>query len=176
MTPFDWIKWAPWIMVAILVAALGGMTNLYLGQRDARIKLETSVKVIGEQGKAALILKEKDGKDNLETLRKSNENLIPQIRNDAVANYIAAHPAAKLRNPVACRGPVRQDGTGQQMDDGTQQKPVPDTASSGGSVAGAASSGELVAVDQLTIQECAVDAKKVSAYQQYCTLNHCPVE
>jgi len=175
MTPFDWIKWAPWIMVAVLVAALTGMTNLYLGQRDARIKLETSVKVIGDKAKANLVLKEKEGKDNLETLRKDNENIIPKIRNDAVANYVATHPAARVRNPVACRSPVRKDGTGKQVDDGAQQKPVPDATSIGAGGSESTLLGELI-VDDLTIQECAVDAKKNEAWQQYCTLNHCPIE
>lgn len=170
---FDWTKWLPWIIIAVLGSALGAMTQLYLDKRDDLVALQASVKVLGEAAEKALIAKEKEGEANLAKVKEDHEKLIPKVRSDAVANYLDAHPAPRVRKSVACSGAVPKDGPSQQVDDGTQQKPVPDQASIVGTES--AETGALIEVEPATIQECAVDAAKVAAFQLYCTLNNCPI-
>ena len=143
-----WIKAFPWILCLLLLLGLAGMTHLYMGERDELTKYKATVIQMGEDAKAAVLLKEKEGQDNLTQLKADHEKDIPAIAANAVAAY-------KLRYP-ANRCAVPSNGSGLKLDDGKKQ--------------------ELIPVGPEFIQECANDSNKVGAFIEYCSLNHCPVE
>jgi len=148
MNPLTFFRSAPYIVIVALIAALAWTTNLYLGKRDQFTALVTSVRAIGEAAKLEAVKKTQEGVDNLKIVKDKHEKELPAIRRDAVANY-------RMRNPVASSCPVSGNGPGQQVDDGAKQERV---------------------LDEPFIAECATDASKVAAFQEYCSLNHCPVK
>lgn len=150
MNPLFLAKAAPWIAAIALAALLALMTNLYLNERDQFLIFRTSVKTLGEQAEKEQVAKKKAGEDNLTNLKATYEAKLPQIRAGAVAAYLG-----RVRNADSSGSPVRPDGAGIKLDDGTGKECRPDTA---------------------LIEDAADDAAKVEAWRAYCTLNNCPIE
>lgn len=157
------LKFWPYIVIAALVAALVGMGHLYLGKRDELAAQVTkynyfvgATAVIGKQAEETKKADEAKHEQNLQQVKENHENQIDQVRTDAVANYIAAHPV-RVRNVASTSsgsGSVRGDGSGLKLDDGTSKECIP---------------------DQAFIQDAAEDAEKVGAWIEYCQRNNCPV-
>ena len=149
------------ILIGILAAMLGLMTNLYLEKRDdlavEKANFFSFVSRVDELGKDAEAKREADVAEqlkNLEKVKATHENLLPQVRADAVANYLA-HRVRTNSRPSADSGAVRWNGPGISLDDGAVRECVP---------------------DETFIRSCAEDASKVGAFQEYCQRNRCPVE
>lgn len=117
-------------------------------------KLQQETKEEGLKAKARELAKETEHQANLEKVRNDHERNIQAVRDSAVAKYLASR---RVRNHAAGSGggPVRADGQGLRVDDGTQPQCVPDK--------------EL-------IENAAEDAEKLSAWQDWCHLNNCPVQ
>jgi len=97
---------------------------------------------------------------NLAKVKEDHENLIPAIREGAVAQYLAHVAAAKpvvVRKPAGNpgSGAVPNAGSGIKVDAGAIQKCIPDT--------------EFIA-------NAAEDATKVATWIEWCSLNKCPVQ
>ena len=92
---------------------------------------------------------------NLKEVTAHYENLIPAVRDGAVAAY-------RLRHPIvhSSASPLPKTGPSQQVDDGAGKECV-------------AATGEP---DPQFIADAAVDAAKVEAWRSWCALNQCPVE
>lgn len=148
MTPFNWIKWAPWIACAALSVALAGMGNLYLGKRDELASWKATVATLGRAAEQRVAAVKKEGEDNLQKVKADHEASIPTVRSGAVAAY-------RMRNPVAGRGTVPGNAAGIKVDDGSGAQRVP---------------------DETFIADAAEDAAKVEAWRAWCQLNQCPVE
>ena len=93
------LKFWPYIIIAALVAALAGMGHLYLGKRDELAAQVTkynyfvgATEVIGKQADETKKADEAKHEQNLQQVKENHEQQIDQVRTDAVANYIAAHP------------------------------------------------------------------------------------
>jgi len=149
------------ILIAALAVLLGLMTNLYLGKRDELSKMTERygafVEATGVIGKDAELKKKADEAEhlkNLEKVKANHESLLPQVRADAVANYLARR-VRPIPHPSAGSGPVLGNGPGISVDDGAVRECVP---------------------DETFIANCAEDASKVGAFQEYCQRNHCPIE
>lgn len=143
----------PYLIIGILTAALAAMTNLYLGKRDQLAALSASVQALGQAAEKAVEYKKIEYAANLQTVKDDHEKLIPYVRAGAVRNYLLAHPS-RVRVDPRC-STVPGTATREQVDDGAVQEPVP---------------------DDTTIRNCAEDASKTAAFQQYCQLNRCPVK
>ena len=165
MNPLDTLKALPWILVVALALLLGLMTRLYLGERDALATSRANfsafvagVKLEGEQAEAANARKDAEHKQNLETIKEEYESQIPRIRHEAVDNYLSGRASAVVRQRSAANpgsGAMPGNGAGIKLDDGEKRQCV---------------------FDEAFIQDAAEDAAKLDAWQQYCTLNHCPVK
>jgi len=161
MFGLTWLKAAPWIIIAFLVLALGTVTNAYLGKRDELATFTAQVAAEGKKAKKDLEDAKKFSETTLKRLKDENENLIPQIRKDAVANYIATHPAKRVRVPTCpVGGGVPTDTNSVQVDDATVEEQIFDEP----------------ALDGAFIEECAIDSAKVTTWQQWCRDHRCPVE
>ena len=154
-----------WLALAVFgfgVASGGGAAWFVQGLRLTHAeqeftKFRQDTKEAGLAAKANKLRIENEHKDNLAKVVNDNEDKLPKIRSEAVANYLAAHPANVMRvKPRENSGGsgVSGNGPGIRLDDGTGKECVPDT---------------------VFIQDAAEDASKVSAWIEYCTLNHCPV-
>lgn len=154
--------WAALAVFGLGVASGGGAAWFVQGLRLTHAeqeftKFRQDTKEAGLAAKENKLRIENEHKDNLAKVVNDNEEKLPKIRSEAVANYLAAHPANVVRDkPRASSGSsgVRGDGSGIKLDDGAGKECVPDTA---------------------FIQDAAEDASKVSAWIEYCTLNHCPI-
>ena len=143
-----WIKAMPWGIAAVMALAAAACLHLYQSERDAFVAYRAEVTAIGKAQEAQVEKERKQAEENLKQVRKDYEARIPDIRRDAVAAY-------RMRNPQSRSCPMPGGGTSQPVDDGTKQ--------------------ELVSVDADFIQECATDAAKLGAFQDYCKRNNCPV-
>ena len=148
------------IVISALAALLGLMTNLYSGARDDLSRMTErynafvgATKVIGEQAAETKAKDEAEQLKNLEKVKVDNEKRLPQIRANAITNYLA-----RLQHDTSndsSSGAVQGDGPGLRVDDGSGKECVP---------------------DRRFIEDAADDATKVKAWQAYCQLNKCPVK
>ena len=152
MNPISLIKAAPWVIAAVLVILLGVMTNRYLGKRDELSVMTTrynafvgATEVIGKQAEEDKKAQETEHEQNLTQVKANHEEQIPQIRADAVTNYIATHPASVQHRTSTSTGSgyVRGNGSGVRLDDGVSKECIPDEG---------------------FIQDAAEDAAKVAAW------------
>ena len=91
---------------------------------------------------------------NLEQVRKDHEQEIKVVRDGAVAKYLAAN--GMRNNSVRAGGSgVRTLAPGLKVDAGAAKECVP---------------------DETLIRDAADDAEKLSAWQDWCHLNNCPVQ
>lgn len=142
-----WIKALPWAIAALMAFAAAFCLHLYQSERDAFATYRAKVVAIAEAQQAQVEKDKKQAEENLRQVRKDYEDRIPDIRDAAVRAY-------RLRYPNAGRCPMPGTSTSVQVDDGAKQEPVADEF----------------------IQSCAEDAAKVTAFQDYCKRNNCPVE
>ncbi len=142
-----WIKALPWAIAALMAFAAAFCLHLYQSERDAFVAFRAEVRAIGEAQQAQVEKDKKQAEENLSQVRKDYEDKLPAIRDAAVRNY-------RLRYPYTCGGPVPGASASQQVDDGAKQEPVADEF----------------------VRACAEDAAKVTAFQDYCKRNNCPVE
>ena len=147
MIPTLWIKALPWAIAALMAFAAAFCLHLYQSERDTFVAFRAEVTAIAEAQQAQVEKDKQQAEENLRQVRKNYEDRIPDIRDAAVRAY-------RLRYPNTCGSPVPGTSTSVQVDDGAKQ--------------------ELV-VDEF-IQSCAEDAAKVTAFQDYCKRNNCPVE
>ena len=142
-----WIKVLPWAIAALMAFAAAFCLHLYQSERDAFTTYRAKVAAIAEAQQAQIEKDKQQAEENLKQVRKDYEDRIPDIRDAAVRAY-------RLRYPNAGRCPMPGTSTSVQVDDGAKQEPVADEF----------------------IQSCAEDAAKVTAFQDYCKRNNCPVE
>ena len=142
-----WIKVLPWAIAALMAFAAAFCLHLYQSERDAFTTYRAKVAAIAEAQQAQIERDKQQTEENLKQVRKDYEDRIPDIRDAAVRAY-------RLRYPNAGRCPMPGTSTSVQVDDGAKQEPVADEF----------------------IQSCAEDAAKVTAFQDYCKRNNCPVE
>ena len=142
-----WIKALPWGIAALMAFAAAFCLHLYQSERDAFVAFRAEVRAIGEAQQAQVEKDKKQAEANLEQVRKDYEDRIPDIRDAAVRAY-------RLRYPNAGRCPMPGTSTSVQVDDGAKQEPVADEF----------------------VRACAEDAANVTAFQDYCKRNNCPVE
>ena len=142
-----WIKALPWAIAALMAFAAAFCLHLYQSERDAFTTYRAKVVAIAEAQQAQVEKDKKQAEENLRQVRKDYEDRIPDIRDAAVRAY-------RLRYPNAGRCPMPGTSTSVQVDDGAKQEPVADEF----------------------VRACAEDAAKVTAFQDYCKRNNCPVE
>lgn len=121
---------------------------MYLGKRDELTTLTASVKTLGKAAQARLEQEKKQSADNLKKVTDDHEKLIPAIRDGAIAAY-------RLRHPVTSSGPVSANAVGKPVANDPLGECLPDTA---------------------LLENAAEDASKLSAWQQWCMLNQCPIQ
>ena len=153
-------------IIVVLLILLGISHAEYNHELKLRMQVEANFNAFSEGVKADGIKAEEEKKKlvdlheaNLKTVKDKYEAKTTEIQSNAVANYVAAHPAARVRkcpgtNPGS--SDLSANTVGQPVDDGAKQ--------------------ELIPVEQGFIRECASDASKLGAWQLYCKLNACPVE
>ena len=142
-----WIKALPWAIAALMAFAAAFCLHLYQSERDAFTTYRAKVEAIAEAQQAQIEKDKQQAEENLRQVRKDYEDRIPDIRDAAVRAY-------RLRYSNTCSGAVPGNAASVQVDDGAKQEPVADEF----------------------IQSCAEDAAKVTAFQDYCKRNNCPVE
>ena len=142
-----WIKVLPWAIAALMAFAAAFCLHLYQSERDAFVAFRAEVRAIGEAQQAQVEKDKKQAEENLSQVRKDYEDKLSAIRDAAVRNY-------RLRYPNTCSGAVPGTSTSVQVDDGAKQEPVADEF----------------------IQFCAEDAAKVTAWQDHCKRNNCPIK
>lgn len=147
------------VVIGVLLVLLGIVGRLYIDKRDALIiekaNFMTFVARVDELGKEAEAKKAKDEADQLKNLAKvkaDHEKQLVEIRDGAVAAYLARLRQRVPKNPGS--GAVQGGGSGIRLDDGASAQCVPDEG---------------------FIRDAAEDAEKVGAWQEYCRLNQCPV-
>lgn len=142
-----WVKALPWLIAALMAGLAAACLHLYQSERDALVAFRAEVKAIGEAQQAQVEKDKQQAEENLRQVRKDYEDRIPAIRDAAVRTY-------RMRYPDAGSCPVPGNAAGQQVDDGAGKEPVADEF----------------------VRACAEDAAKVTAWQDYCKRNNCPVE
>ena len=142
-----WIKALPWGIAALMAFAAAFCLHLYQSERDAFTTYRAKGKAIAEAQQAQIEKDKQQAEQNLRQVRKDYEDRIPDIRGAAVRAY-------RLRYPNTCSGAVPGNAASVQVDDGAGKEPVADEF----------------------VRACAEDAAKVTAFQDYCKRNNCPVE
>ena len=142
-----WIKALPWGIAALMAFAAAFCLHLYQSERDAFVAFRAKVAAIAEAQQAQVEKDKQQAEENLRQVRKDYEDRIPDIRDAAVRAY-------RLRYPNTCSGAVPGNAASVQVDDGAGKEPVADEF----------------------VRACAEDAAKVTAFQDYCKRNNCPVE
>jgi len=149
------------IVIAVLLILLGQMTRLYIDKRDdlmiEKANFTTFVARVDELGKDTKDKLDKDKAEqlmNLEKVKADHEKQITEVRDSAVARYLARRVRANASTDSGSSG-VRADGAGLRLDDGTSKE---------------------CRLDEEFIQDAAEDADKLGAWQEYCRLNNCPVK
>ena len=142
-----WIKALPWAIAALMAFAAAFCLHLYQSERDAFTTYRAKVEAIAEAQQAQIEKDKQQAEQNLRQVRKDYEDRIPDIRGAAVRAY-------RLRCPNTCSGAVPGNAASVQVDDGAGKEPVADEF----------------------VRACAEDAAKVTAFQDYCKRNNCPVE
>lgn len=144
------LKMLPWGIAAVMALAAAACLHLYQSERDAFVAYRAEVTAIGKAQEAQIKKEKEQAEYNLKQVRKDYEAKLPAIRAGAVRTYC-------LRQPTLCQpATASADASGQQVDDGA--KP------------------ELMAPDPEFIRNAAEDAAKLSAFQDYCKRNNCPIE
>ena len=147
MIGLPWLKMLPWGIAALMAIAAATCLHLYQSERDSFVAYRAEVTAIGKAQEAQIEKERQQAEENLKQGRQDYENKIPVIRRDAVASY-------RMRYPQSSRCEMPGNAAGQQVDDGTAAKCVAD---------------EFIA-------DAADDAAKVTAWQDWCKRNNCPVE
>ena len=118
------------------------------------VKFQQATEAAGQKSKAEEQAKKTEHEQNLVQIRKDHEQEIKVVRDGAVAKYIAAHGVRDNSTSAGGSG-VRTNSVSLKVDDGAKPQCVPDK--------------EL-------IENAAEDAEKLSAWQDWCHLNNCPVQ
>lgn len=147
MIGLPWLKMAPWGIAALMALIAGVCLHLYQAERDAHVAYKATIAQAIADQQAALKAEANRMEANLKQVRQDYEDKIETIRSNAVALY-------RMRQPAGQSGAMPAATGGKQMDDGTAAKCVAD---------------EFVA-------DAADDAAKVSAWQDWCKRNNCPIE
>ena len=142
-----WIKALPWAIAALMAFAAAYCLHLYQSERDAFTTYRAKVEAIAEAQQAQIEKDKRQAEQNLRQVRKDYEDRIPDIRDAAVRAY-------RLRYPNTCSGAVPGNAASVQVDDGAGKEPVADEF----------------------VRACAEDAAKVTAFQDYCKRNNCPIK
>lgn len=147
MIGLPWLKMLPWGIAALMAIAAATCLHLYQSERDSFVAYRAEVTAIGKAQEAQIEKERQQAEENLKQVRQDYEDKIETIRSNAVALY-------RMRQPAGQSGAMPAATGGKQMDDGTAAKCVAD---------------EFVA-------DAADDAAKVTAWQDWCKRNNCPVE
>lgn len=160
MNPLTLYRSAPYIIIAVLIAALAWTTHLYLNKRDQLAALTATVQALGVAAEKVVEEKKAEYASNLQTVKEDHESLTSAIRATAVANYVRAHPNAGGVLNCSRSRTLCPTSSSIKVDDGTEQKPLLD--------------GNIT-LDEATIRNAAEDASKVDAWQEWAKLNNLPV-
>lgn len=142
----DWLKATPWIIAAVCAAGAATAGYVYMQERDEFTTYRATSEQAGKDAKARETKLKADHADNLKQVRKDYEDQIPAIRSAAVAAY-------KLRYPTSGSG-LCATSTSKPVDDGASKK---------------------LLVDPKFVEDCGDDAAKLTAWQDLCKRNNCPV-
>jgi hypothetical protein len=139
------------IVIGVLSALVVMFYNLWLGARDdlASFKGQIAQSAADAEAENARMLRVQLA--NLNVLKVDYEAKLPQVRSDAIANYLAR----RVRTKPAGETGVPSTGTGIKVDDGTSKESIPDPS---------------------FIADCAEDAHRLTAWQQYGRMNHLPIK
>lgn len=162
ITPVLQFLGAQWKLVLIAVLITSNYF-FYSAWQDANTELAVFSARVDEVAKAAKGEKEalEDfHKRNLKVVKDEYEAKLPQVRNNAVANYLTAHPVRVLPRPDGA-STVSGTSSGQQKDDGASQEPIP---------------VETCSPDERFIQDAAEDALVLTQWQEWCIRNSCNIE
>lgn len=159
------------VAICLLSAALSAMTHLYLGAEDGKRQIEIEFKLKIAAAEAATKEVQDRSTQTLEKIHADHAALLAQAQDNAVANYLRAHPRAVLVDAAACSCPGNATGL---------RLPNVPAASSGsgaanGAVAPDAGSGQCIP-DAAFIRACAADSLQVIEFQRFVRGNHLPVE
>lgn len=143
----DWLKATPWIIAMLCAVGLAATGYAYIGERDEFTKFRATSEQAGKDATEREAKLKDEHSKNLKEVRQAYEDQIPGIRADAVVAY-------KLRFPNAGSCGVRPSAPGKPVDDGAGQK---------------------LLVDPKFIEDCGDDAAKLTAWQELCKRNNCPV-
>lgn len=149
------------ILIAILIAS----NYFFYGEwQDVKTELAVFSARVDDAAKTAEEEKKKledSHKHNLKVVKDEYEAKLPQVRDNAVANYVAAHPVRLLPRPA---GQSTMPGTssGKQENDGASQEPVLDSGA--------------CPLDEKLIKDAAEDALVLTQWQEWCIRNGCKVE
>lgn len=141
------VKAIPWGIAAVMAGAAYFCLDLYQHEHDEFVAFKARIDQAGKDQREALGKLVEQREETLKQARKDYEERIPAIRDAAVNAY-------RLRFPNASSCPVSGNAPGVKVDDGASPKCVADEF----------------------IRDAAEDAAKVTAWQDYCKRNNCPIK
>ena len=141
------VKLLPWGIAIIAISVCLYCLELYEEERVRFAEFKSAVTATAKAQEAKIAEQQRQHEMNLKEIRIQYENKITSIRADAVRNY-------GLRYTATNSGGMPENGSGIKMDDGASKKPLADTK---------------------FIGDCGDDAAKLTAFQDYCKRNNCPI-
>lgn len=146
------LKATPWLVAIVMAAVAAVAGHFYVAEKEAFATYKGKVEGAIEQQKIALKAEDAKRERNLKETINGYEKKLDLYRGAGLRTYCLRYPdqCGHMPNPSAAAG--------QQVDDGA--------------------AGQCVAAqpDPGFIQACTDDAVKVTAFQDYCKRNNCPVE
>jgi hypothetical protein len=145
--------------------AAGGVTAWkYQGAlKDAAVSKYNAfvgeTKTLGDAALKDKALIEAQHKTNLEVARNEYNDSLPQVRNDAVRNYLATHPRMPNNKNTSGGTLLGSPGSAKGTDAASQEQ-----------------STALCEPDTAFIQDAADDAKKIGSWQEWAILNKFPIQ
>ena len=149
----------PWIVVVTLGVLLMWETNSHVSTRAEFAAYQGRVVQQAEDLMAAARAQENEYRNNLNAVKEAYEKRLSEINAIALRNYRRMRDDAATRDRIALS--LTTDRV--EMDDGAAAQCVVVAQPAG-------------TLDDAIVGACAEDAAKVTAFQDYCKRNNCPVE
>lgn len=137
------------ILIGALLALVTLFYNLWRSAHDDLIAFKSGVAAVAAAQEAENARMLRVQLANLNVLKVDYESKLPQVRSDAVANYLR-----RLPKPATSGSQVPGTSPGVRLDDGA---------------------GKECGFDSALVQDAADDAQKLTAWQRYGQMNHLPV-
>lgn len=139
------LKFLPWGITVAAIAAALFCLNLYEGERVKHAEFRAATTALAKAQEAEAENQKRRYEANLKEVSTNYESKISAIRANAVRNY-------GLRYATNSAGSLSGSSPGIKMDDGRSQKYMDDF-----------------------VGNCGDDAAKLTAWQEWCKRNNCPV-